>query len=218
MNISQLMEQINETIKYLEYKIPQTNQFKLQEIDHPLILSLAAYQTARNFPSVDHLLCLPSGGTQFGIATELMYEYMSKVYGTEFIPKLSSLVLSTHAGRRGNGTLLGREDVVTRLRELSVSGKDVLLLDDNSNTGLTLQIAKDALSEVGVHSVHVSLAELDPLRILYKQTDIDPPEEVANLLHPDFDSVASIVPIVVYDGSRDIQLRKLIAGSIVKGM
>lgn len=215
IDAQQLIEDVDYAMQYLVDKNPPINHFKLQEIDHPLIIGLAAYQTVKAFPTVDNLICLPSGGTQFGIATELMYEYVGKMYGNNELPALSSLVISTHAGRRGAGPLLGRDDLVARLSTMDIRGTRVLVLDDNSNTGLTLQIVTDALSVAEARSVSISLAELDPLRIIYKQTSFDPPEFVANLLHSDLRTVASIVPIVAFKDGSDMQLRWVVAESIL---
>lgn len=192
---------------------PESYQIKLQEVDHPLVLSLAAYQTVNKHPNANTLISLPSGGTQFGFITELLYEYLRKDKGEQSLPILLPIALSTHAAKRGNGALINTDILINRLLRMDfIYGWNVLVLDDNSNTGETLQMVVDALESVGANRVNVSLAEVDPKRIIDKQMSNKPPDRVANLMHPDIcNTVISTTPIINLPEGGHAQVRKILA-------
>ncbi len=186
-----------------------TKYYKSAEIDHPVVILTNADAAADLHPDSDVIVSLPSGGTQIGFATELVSEIK---YGNR--PHVVALPLSTHSNIQTLSIRATREELEQMLVEEGVKGKKVLVADDNSNSGNSIQQVVDMLERVGAGEVSVNLAELDPMRIIHKHTH-DAPEMVAHMLHEDFGAVAGIVPIT-RGNELPLQVRKLISQHILR--
>ena len=77
--------------------------------------------------------------------------------------------------------------------ELEIQNKNVLVLEDNSNTGTTLSRISSAIEKQTPASLHISVAELDPLRVHVKSRG--KPIVATDVMHPDFSTAVSVVPI-----------------------
>ena len=213
-------------------------RFKIQEVDHPLIIAANAHANAQRFGKVDCIVGLPFGGLQSSFATRFA---MQAVHGS--LPSILAVPLSTHSGWMRNKKHISAhsiQDYVRHKLDLPLTQysnenphptMSVLVTDDNSNTGGTFNIMRHALEGAGIkpENIHMSVVEHDPGRIRIKQNSFDsetirPSEDVAtsedlvelsqSIANPAyFPTAAGKVPIrgVVEDGDkrvRDIQMRR----------
>jgi len=186
---------LNEVFDYLHSpqfapKLSEPGRFKLQECDHPAVIGLNAHENARKFANTEVIVALPLGGLQPGLATQFAF---TLVYDKE--PALITAPLSMHSGQETSIGHISNETLTEMLLKHNVTGKSVLVTEDNSNTGNTVTAITRALYAAGAKEVHVSLAELDITRIKLKQ-NVEPPfPHIANLDHPDFSTAVRSVAI-----------------------
>lgn len=96
--------------------------------------------------------------------------------------------------------------------ELGIENKQVLVAEDNSNTGTTLSRISAALDKQKPKSINMSIAEFDPLRVEVKSKGHS--TTATDVSHPDFKTAVSIVPITK-NFLPDRQIRKTAAQKIV---
>jgi phosphoribosylanthranilate isomerase len=212
-NLKEISAETTEAFQYLRGRVMTPASYKLSEIDHPLIIMGNAYQNAEKYPDTNIIIGLPSGGSQSAIATQLAYEYIHGI-----TPDLTFIPLSTHSARSSLKSIMDDGRLRAFARTLNLKDRNVLITDDTTNTGVTLARAYYALTAEGAGSVHASVCELDPIRIMVKQGRWkNPPATVANLEHPDFETAIDIVPVTRGKGeiAPDRQLRKLAAFSVL---
>lgn len=212
LSLHTLAEEATHLMHYLEDHETPANHFKSQEIDHPLVIGLGAFQNAVQHPDADIIIAIPSGGTQVGIATQLAEEilYDRKV-------DIGLLPLSLHSGSTHLPEHFNIDKAIAYLSDhFNLKGKNVLVTEDNSNTGRTAQTAKEALTAVGAGEVHITITEADVHRVMLKQLSDKKPSQVVNLGHPDFQSTAGIVPILNTTRSGDVQIRKIQANRVLR--
>lgn len=149
--------------KTVASSIRDLNAVKIQEVDHPLVIGLFAHQNAIQFPKTDAIVALPLGGLQPALATKLAFQLTQ---GTK--PQVLVVPLSTHNGSEHHAKHLTTEQISERFLNDDVAGKRVLIAEDNSNTGRTLQIICSACQQAGALAVVPSLVEADPRRVIEK--------------------------------------------------
>lgn len=148
---------------------------------------LGAHEAARKKPNPDLIIGIPSGGTEVAVATGLAYE---KLHQDRSSPKIAFVPLSFHY-RDQYGIDLDKLVDILRV-STDIEGRSVLVVDDNSNTGSTIQRMVDAAIGAGANNVRVHVAEIDPGRLIANSrkeniTDFGA-AKVANLYHPDFET------------------------------
>ncbi len=192
--------------EYLREVVEPGNIFTFPEVTHPLRTMLGSHQAVLRHPNVDQVVGIPSGGTEPAIATAQMYELMRG--GTA--PKLTLVPLSVH----GSSKSLSHDVMVQMLKDSDVKGRSVLIVDDNSNTGTTLQKVANAAAEAGAGSINAHIVELDPQRIIYKQDKFhNGKDQIVNLEHPDFETALGIVPITEGKGK---EVRRRVAKKVIR--
>lgn len=72
----------------------QTEYFKMQELDHPVIILGNGYGNAAAYPETGVVIGIPSGGTQLAIATKLCMEKGGSK------PELAFVPISTHSAKK----------------------------------------------------------------------------------------------------------------------
>lgn len=188
----------------------QRKYYKAAEIDHPAVILTNADAVSDSHPATDTIVALPSGGTQIGYAVELAME-IKQGKG----PHVILLPLSTHSHIQTLKERATCEELEHMLVEEGAPGSRVLVVDDNSNSGNSIQTVVDLLEHVGAQNIAVDLAELDPQRVIYKQMQEEVPETVAHMMHEDFDGVSGVVPIT--RGSHiPLQVRKLYSQHVLR--
>ncbi len=186
------------------------HQFKSQELDHPLLIGLSAWNIATLHPQADILIHLPSGGTQIGIATQMAYEMQQG----RTLP-LHQLPISLHSSSKNLPSCFSAENTRQYLARYDLQDKYVVVTEDNSNTGKSAKVARDAIISNGADEGHVCISEADIRRIIYKHQSENVPATVANLSHPDFQAAVAITPITDKAG-HDVQTRKLYAKRVLR--
>lgn len=161
--------------------------FTYREVTNPVVILLGAHEAARKKSCPDLVIGIPSGGTEVAVATHLMYE---KLYPNRNAPDIGFVPLSFHY--RGQGGI-DLSQLTEMLRQSTViAGRRVLIVDDNSNTGSTLQTMAKAAIGAGASDVAVHIAEIDPARIMVKYRKNSLPYGVLNMAHPDLQTAMGI--------------------------
>ena len=137
--------------------------FTRPEAGHPLVIAASAYLTSRDaVPATDTILGLPAGGTEVAFAHQYAYQTLQNRR-----PELVLIPLSLHSGKDlGIGTH-ALEPFIKFLQsnDCRLRGKNVLIVEDNSSTGKTIQLLCDMLSDqFGIRHINVSVAEADVIR------------------------------------------------------
>jgi phosphoglycolate phosphatase-like HAD superfamily hydrolase/adenine/guanine phosphoribosyltransferase-like PRPP-binding protein len=186
---------------------------KLQELDHPLKIMLAAHNLAQTQP-FDTVVGFPSGGSQIAIVTalagETLHDLAARSIKTVYIP------LSQHSGTvKGSevpisDTLL--DTSVEAFRE-ALEGRHVMIVDDNSATGSTVTRGAKSIEKLSPSSIRSGVGELDPQRTLIRARAAKDGlvVDIANMEHALFDGASGVVPIT----NSDVQLRKEYAGHVL---
>ncbi|MFA5840653.1 MAG: hypothetical protein WC847_00015 [Candidatus Paceibacterota bacterium] len=204
------LEELVELTKKINKLGLGVNQFKIAELDNPLMILANGYGNSIKYPDTECIIGLSSGGTQPAIVTKLCLEKRGGNPSLNFVP------LSTHSTvKRVGGELTDKhlDDLIT---EINVEGKKVLISEDNSNTGKTITKISNAVTRGNPDSVNVSLVELDPWRVFIKSKGKT--AEVTNELHPDFSTAVSTVPIT-RKFLPDRQIRKVAIQQVIyKGL
>lgn len=199
--------EFDEVVEYLLTQERNYRQFTVQEIDHPLRIMEHIQNVLNGRDKFDTLLALMSGGTQTAIAMGLGIE---KRYG-----KMAPIIfvpLSLHSAKINFDKSFTSDQLENylKLRSDLIRNKNISVVEDNANTGQTIQLASDVLQKIGASSVSASFVEIDPYRIMYKHSPKRDthPQNVANLMHPDFGYSVGTLPIARLI-KQDYQLRKL---------
>lgn len=161
------------------------------EASHPVVMFCASLKIASAHPNVQTLIGLPSGGTELALLIDMHYDFL---YGCT--PRNIFLPVSLHSvkdiyGERGiNNT--GIASFLGQYR-CDLLGRNVLICDDNSSTGRTLQYTYNAIRPlVGYGGVQCVVAEVDIIRSLLDRRHTSR-EYVANPAL--FEQAINILPI-----------------------
>jgi phosphoglycolate phosphatase-like HAD superfamily hydrolase/hypoxanthine phosphoribosyltransferase len=186
---------------------------KLQELDHPLKVMLAAHNLAQTQP-FDTVVGFPSGGSQIAIATALAGETLHALAARSI--KVIYIPLSQHSG-----TVKGSEvpisdvllDASVEAFRKELEGRHVMIVDDNSTTGSTITRGAKSIEKLAPSSVRSGVGELDPQRTLIRARAAKNGlvTDIANMEHKLFDGASGVVPIT----NTDVQLRKEYAGHVL---
>jgi predicted NAD-dependent protein-ADP-ribosyltransferase YbiA (DUF1768 family)/hypoxanthine phosphoribosyltransferase len=134
------------------------------EAGHPLVIAASAFTNVRNIdPKPDTIIGLPSGGTEIAFAQQLAYDVLLQ-HPTHVV----LVPLSLHSIKRAFGTdrmdMIGFRDFLERRGDF-LRDKNLLIVEDNSSTGRTIQRLHDILGEIfESSSVQVAVAEADLVR------------------------------------------------------
>jgi FMN phosphatase YigB (HAD superfamily)/pyrimidine operon attenuation protein/uracil phosphoribosyltransferase len=197
-----------------DFTVLQPAGLKLQELDHPMKIMQSAYNMSK-IDSHDTIIGFPSGGSQLAIATALATEMVHDKQAMSV--DVICLPISHHSGTKKERTAqLDDEslDASTALFREKIKNKRVMIVDDNSSTGITIIRGERSVGRFDPLSVASGVAELDPRRILIRADQAALGEiiaGVANMEHKLFYAASGVVPI----GMHDVQLRKEFANQIL---
>ena len=174
--------------EYREFKF-SSRAIVRPEASHPLILAAFAYNVSKKYNDTDVVIGLPSGGTELAC---LVHKTLEFLYNNN--NKLIFLPISTHSTK--DSFNLG-DKVNSNLEELLLDLNleeqiSILIVDDNSATGKSLEIAKDAILKKNNNvKIEVGVAEADLIRI---KQNID--ENNSIISHPNiFNNSISVLPV-----------------------
>lgn len=150
---------------HLEYKLPSFYVSR-PEATHPLAIIGASLLCAKRYSGVDVVVGVPSGGTEFAFTVKIFLNKLENSHA-----KLVLLPVSFHSFKQSFN-----EDTQTLLnpsikKYFGNEIKSILICDDNTSTGKTLQLLKDKILEVNSDiEINCAVAEADIIR---SQIDID---------------------------------------------
>lgn len=201
------LAKLKELVMFVSTLERDYRQYTLQEVDHPIRMMVHVNQLLRMYPDTNTIIPILSGGTQ----AALLVKEGLKLQKTQELPVIY-LPLSTHSAKMNFGNVFNLETLLLFLSQYEdlIKGQNILVTEDNSNSGQTAQMIYEALMTLGARSVHVSFVEIDPHRVMYKQSSTreKKSEYVSNYLHPDFKSAVGVLPVARHL-RQDYQLRKM---------
>jgi predicted NAD-dependent protein-ADP-ribosyltransferase YbiA (DUF1768 family)/hypoxanthine phosphoribosyltransferase len=158
------LNQIRSIIKqeYREFKF-SSRAIVRPEASHPLILAAFCHHICNKYQHIDVIVGLPSGATE---VVCLIHEHIVNYYRKN--PDLVLLPVSTHTTKDGYGLV---EDTYVKFHTLFDNNrndkeKQVLIIDDNSATGKSLDLAKNiTLKALKNAKIKFAVSEADVIRI-----------------------------------------------------
>lgn len=181
--------------------------YKLPEIDNQFTILLSAFGNIYNFEDVESIFFLPSGGTQIAYTTGYL---ATQLKGLEL--NINAISISLHSSIKNNNQAITEENLINKMLKISilVTGKNVLVVDDNSNSGNSLQMASTVINTFSPKKIEFSIVEIDPARVLFK-IQSNPKHTIPNYQDMSKSSIG-VVPITRHDR----QLRKLLINHRLK--
>lgn len=135
------------------------------EASHPLVIFCASLNIALGHVNIQTVVGLPCGGTELALLLAMQYDFL---YG--HTPAVILLPLSLHSVKDIYAeNRIADSAIISFLRqyESQLLSCRVLICDDNSSTGRTLQYAYDAIQPlVSTNEVMCAVAEIDIIRTL----------------------------------------------------
>ena len=134
-----------------------------REVSHPVTIAVASTLFARfGHPRFDAIVGLPSGSTELAFAhTTAQRVFKRRVSEVLFVP------VSLHSSKDEFDAHGLRGSDLTRWAKQhskSLERKNLLVVDDNSSTGQTVQFVVDALQALRPRSLDIAVAEADIVR------------------------------------------------------
>lgn len=186
------LEKIIDKLKsyHKEFRLPSTYVSR-PEASNPLIIFSSGLVMAEKYKDVDMIIGLPSGGTEVSFFVKnLIYKMQNKDVKLNLIP------ISLHSIKQDNKYSLKEKLGISSIlfKDFSLDNvKSLLVCDDNSSTGKTLQYLKDYIHNIDANiDLHFAVAEADITRSLIdKQND-----NRTHLAHKNlYDSSINILPV-----------------------
>ncbi len=138
--------------------------FTRPEASHPLVIAASVCTAVQNVsPMPETIIGLPSGGTEIALAQQYAYTALKNhECDLLFVPlslhSIKEAFGTDHVDRHGFTAYLNRYAHILR-------NKHILVVEDNSSTGRTIQVLHDMLREsLSVQQIQVSVAEADLIR------------------------------------------------------
>ncbi|MEO5691225.1 MAG: phosphoribosyltransferase family protein [Candidatus Saccharimonadales bacterium] len=187
-------------------------KLKNPESDNPLLVAVRANYLCDQYPNTDKLVGLTSGGVELAEVANLLYK---KRFGKDV--ETLHYPISVHNGLtmwskdKEISTSQSEIDVFVNLD--AVEDQHVVICEDNSNSGQTLERTVERVKSYGAKSVHFAVVEIDPTRVILHHVQqkagakhnighaakrIRP---IANYFHPDFVGAVGVVKILPQDNS-----------------
>lgn len=143
-----------------EYKLPSFYVSR-PEATHPLTIIGSSLLCADRYKNIDVVVGVPSGGTEFAVTTKVFIDKLSNSDTKLILLPVSLHSLKQFSGEEGVGNLTQSNAV--KFSESSI--KSVLICDDNTSTGRTLQFLKDLIYDLNPEiQVFCTVAEADTTR------------------------------------------------------
>jgi phosphoribosylanthranilate isomerase/pyrimidine operon attenuation protein/uracil phosphoribosyltransferase len=188
-------------------------RFKLPELNHPLSILGSAYLNAKREPDTTVIVGAPAGGTELAIVTQLALNHVHKSD-----PKVVLLPISTHSAKvEGDGLEANLVPQLLERHQDDLQGQNVLITDDSSNTGHTIEVIADIVETAGAARVVARTAQADVHRMSIKQHRWAEPTK--RLPHPSTAANAvGVVPITrgVSGMADDRQMVKFRAAKLLR--
>lgn len=212
-DFSQTISTVDRLSNYISQNLNDPTFFKLPEIDHPLTIMLFAHEVVCLHPHTSTIIALPRGSTQVGVATQLAFELF---WRENMRPKLIMVPISSYSRTKTDLSIAKRYQDYLEKFAFQLKDRQILIVDDNSHSGVTLSNVISADKYFGSQNIVTAVAEIDPIRIINQYSSGQPPRAITNYLHPDFQSAMGFVPVTKHKTPENtFQYRKYLARKIL---
>lgn len=141
-----------------EYKLPGFYVSR-PEATHPLTIMGASLLCAERYKNVNVVIGVPSGGTEFALTIKVFLDKLGNKDVNLFLTPIS-----LHSLKQFSGEVSNHETTFLSLPSLN-NTNSVLICDDNTSTGKTLQVLKDSITKHYPNiTVYCAVAEADIVR------------------------------------------------------
>lgn len=186
--------------------------FKTPENDNALNIAARANYLCLQYPDATTLVGVTSGGAELARVSRLLYR---QLHGKDM--HIINYPISVHNGLNmwsKDRDIHVNQDITDTIVGLeAVRGQEVVVCEDNSNSGQTLDRVVGRVRAQGATKVNFAVVEIDPTRVIMHHvqqkaggkhdigqvTEQDRP--VANYFHPDFVGALGVVRILPQDNS-----------------
>lgn len=141
-----------------------SKRLRYPEAQHPLVIALGAQEACRLYPDIDLIVGIPTGGTETSIVTQIIYGMMRPADTPS--PKLVQIPISLHSEIYPAPGSDSVAEFMKRFYPGAFSGKKVLVIDDNSETGQTLSTVTKSLRKEGAKSTNVHITEFSSRKVI----------------------------------------------------
>lgn len=207
-NLTEINTSLERTADFIANSDHSDADFNYLQVNNPVVILLGAHEAARHTAFPDSIIGIPSGGTEVAVVTHLMYE---NLYPDRRAPDIEFVPLSFHYRGQGGIDLPQLTEILRQSKV--VKDRRVLIVDDNSNTGSTLQRMTEAAIGAGASDIAVHIAEIDPNRVVVKHSTNSLPFGVLNMFHPDLKTAMGVCQTCDQDGT---DLRRKAAKRVVR--
>ena len=179
--------------------------FTRPESTHPLVILSSVFTGVQHVKEKpDTIIGLPSGGTELAIAQKVAFEYINDVHA-----EIVLIPLSLHSIKDAFGISevndQGFQEYLASIRS-KIKGKNIVLSEDNSSTGRTIQKMYDLLLAAGAANIEVFVSEADVIR---SQIDIDDEKREFIAAQETYNSSVNILPISKFISPK-VDLREIL--------
>jgi hypoxanthine phosphoribosyltransferase len=195
-NLDNMEETMEDVVINLRKNTKENERFKFYpypDANNPAEIMLGAREAIMQNPDTQTIVGLATGGTESAISAQLFCEYK---YGRS--PDLAILPFSFHSylARRGKMDADKYTQMAQQIYPSDFKDKNVLIVDDNSSSGETLQATDTVVRRLGAKETAAHVVQHDPERILDKGEKSDTPyQRVFNVTHPGYRSTMGIVSV-----------------------
>jgi len=153
----------NHIVEQYQQGVFSSRHITRPEASHPLVIAAAVLQYS-NFGNneIDTIVGLPSGSTELGFAHAVGQRLFKR--------KRCEVLLfpvSLHSAKNDFDKFAIKPNTLSRYTRHNrghLKDKRILIVDDNSSTGRTIQLVADAFSQANPRSIDVAVAEADIVR------------------------------------------------------
>ena len=187
-----------------------TLKFKSPEVDNPIQIATRANELCYQYPQVNLLVGLSSGGVELACVSKLIARHkLDRTINVIHYP------ISVHHGQSmwsKDKDVPNNQPLIDSFFDIDrAKNKQVVVCEDNSNSGQTLERIIDRLYDAGASKVHFAVIEIDPTRILMHAIQqkagakhnigqvANRTRPVVNYFHPDFIGSVGVVKILLSD-------------------
>lgn len=186
--------------------------FKSPEDDNALLIAARANYLCVQYPETTTLVGLTSGGVELAKVSQLLYR---QLYDHDV--RTINYPISVHNGlsmwSKDRATPVNQSTIDEVVGLPTVQCENVVICEDNSNSGQTLQRVVNRVSDLGAKKVNFAVVEIDPTRVIMHHVQqkagrkhaigeaAEQARPVANYFHPDFIGAVGVVHILPQDQS-----------------
>lgn len=175
---------------HLKHKLPSFYVSR-PEATHPLTIMGASLLCAEKYKDINIVVGVPSGGTEFAFTTKVFMKKLDNKNVELVLIPVSLHSFKQFSNENGNGD---NESIKLSIKKyFGQNPESILICDDNTSTGRTLQLVKDLVLEIYPKTtIYSAVAEADITRSQIDEND----KKRTHVANPDiYTDAVNILPV-----------------------